>query len=327
MKLFFYTITISLLLLVLPQSKAAVKNSITVAQDGSGDFKTITEALEAIPSGDYRMFVINVMDGVYNEKIRIEKDSIFLIGESKENTIIEFNQAQKEWNQNKDYTGPAVINIDADDVMIKNMTLHNTMEDLGPTAYVVYGKGTRTILENCKILNNGANTVTFTNYKLGMYYIKDCYIEGTVDFLKAMGWCYVEDCHLYQKEAISSIWHASINNPKQKMVVKNCYFDGVENFFIGRHHYDAQFFIIDCKFNKNLADKALYRKTYNNKPEKNKPYIYGDRHYYSGCQTEGKRYSWLDDNLKNYSKQLRNNKITAKWSFDDKWDPENKQLN
>ncbi len=324
MKILFQILTIyfSFQLLAQGELKAEIYRDVTVAKDGSGDYTTIADALNDLSFPNIKPYTIFIKEGVYNEKIRIEKDHVILIGESKNKTIIEFNQAQKTWNQHKDYAGPAVVNIHADDVTLKNMTVHNTMEDLGPTAYAVYGTGTRTIIENCKVLNNGANTITLVDYKSGMYYIKDCYIEGTVDFLKAMGTCYVEGCHLYQKEAISSIWQASINNQEQKMVVKDCYFDGVEHFFLGRHHYDAQFFIINCNFNKKLADKDLYRKTYKNKPEKNKPNVYGDRHYYYGCKTEGEKYKWLNDNLKSYDKSLTPKQITAEWAFGEQWNPE-----
>jgi len=305
--------------------RANVYHDITVAKDGSGNVKTITQALNAIPSDNFQRFVIFIKNGVYNEKIRIEKDYVTLIGESRDSTIIQYNQLKKDWVAHKDYKGAAVVNIYANDAIINNITLKNTMPKVGPTAYVIYGTGTRTIMQNCNILNNGANTVTLVNDNTGMYYFNNCYIEGTVDFMKAMGWCYMNNCHFFQKEAIASIWHAGINHPKQKMVIKNSSFDGVEHFFIGRHHYDAQFFIVDCQFSNKLADKPIYRKRYPKNPSKEKPYIFGDRHYYYNCKKEGTNYAWLSDNLANYDKKLKSTQITSEWTFDEKWKPESKE--
>ncbi len=292
-----------------------------VANDGSGDYTSLTDAINHIPSDNFQRYVIFIKNGTYNEKVRIDKDYLTLIGESKEGTVIKYQQAQKAWMAQKDHIGPAVINLHADDVVISNLTLENTIEEIGPTAYVIYSTGTRTILNDCKILNNGANTLTFKNYKEGMTYIKDCYIEGTVDFVKAMGWCHIEGCTLYQKEAIASIWHGTINNPNQKMVVKNTTFDGVQNFFLGRHHYDAEMLLVDCNFTKRMANKALYRKTYNKNPAKNKPYIFGDRHYYWNCQMEEGQYDWYADNLKEFNSEIKAKDMTPEWTFDGQWNP------
>ena len=319
--------TVALFLLMVSFTlKANVYRDITVAKDGSGDVKTITEAINKIPSDNFQRYVIYVKNGVYNEKIRIEKDYLTIKGESRDKTIIQFNQLKNDWVANKDFEGPAVVNIHADDVIIDNLTLKNTMPKVGPTAYVIYGTGTRTIIQNCDILNNGANTVTLVDDNTGMYYLNNCLIEGTVDFMKAMGWCYINNCNFIQKEAIASLWHAGINNPNQKMVINNSTFDGVEHFFIGRHHYDAQMFVLNCHFTEKLADLPLYRKTYKNKPEKDKPYIFGDRHYYFNCKRDEGNYEWLNDNLTEYSSKIKVEDITSSWTFDNQWEPESQSI-
>lgn len=294
---------------------------IVVDAAGGGDFTTINDAINSLPEQNFERIYILVKAGIYTEKVVINRDFISLIGEDKTTTQIQFDQLKKDWVVNKDAEGAAVINIYADDVIIDNLTLQNLMPKIGPTAYVVYGTGTRTIINNCNILNNGANTVCLMDYKTGMYYLKDCKIEGAVDFMKAMGWCHIENCSFFQKEAIASIWHAGINNPNQKMVVKNSYFDGVDNFFIGRHHFDAEFFIVDCEFSDKLADKPLYRKLYPKTPEKERPYIFGDRHYYSGSKQNKTNYAWLKDNLKEYDSAVLPEAINPEFTFDGQWNP------
>ena len=64
-----------------------INADVVVAQDGSGNYKTVSEAIQAAPSGG-RRFVIYVKKGVYNEKIRTHKDGITLIGDGKYSTII-----------------------------------------------------------------------------------------------------------------------------------------------------------------------------------------------------------------------------------------------
>lgn len=63
----------------------AVKANAVVAKDGSGNFKTVAEAINAATGGRY---VIYVKAGKYNEKINTNKDGIMLIGDGKYSTII-----------------------------------------------------------------------------------------------------------------------------------------------------------------------------------------------------------------------------------------------
>lgn len=51
---------------------------IKVMKDGSGDFKTITEAISSIPSGNSKRVIVYIGGGVYQEKIRIERTKAFI---------------------------------------------------------------------------------------------------------------------------------------------------------------------------------------------------------------------------------------------------------
>lgn len=62
-----------------------IKANAVVAKDGSGNYKTISEAIRAAGGG---RFVIYVKAGVYNEKIHCNKDGITLVGDGKYSTII-----------------------------------------------------------------------------------------------------------------------------------------------------------------------------------------------------------------------------------------------
>jgi pectinesterase len=295
---------------------------ITVAADGSGNFTSLTEALNAMPMYSYQRFVILVKNGVYDEKILIDRDYLTILGESKDSTIIQYDQLRSDWQAKPDYIGAAVVNITADDVILENLTIRNTQPQVGPHAFAVYGTGTRTMLLNCKVISNGGDTVSLWNYKNGMYYHADCYFEGGVDFVCPRGWCYISNSKFYENSKTAAIWHAAVTNKDQKMVLVNCSFDGVQDYHLARHHYEAQFFLVHCVFSETMADKPIFYYHYPNEPEKNRPYFYGDRHYFYDCHRTGGDYGWHHNNDSIWPGQVSPDEVTAAWTFDGKWDPE-----
>ncbi|MBN2350292.1 MAG: hypothetical protein JXJ22_15750 [Bacteroidales bacterium] len=298
---------------------------IIVAQDGSGDFTSLTDAVESLPMYNYERVVILIKTGIYNEKIRLETDYITLVGEHPDSVVIQFSQLREDWIKTPDNIGPAVINIHGDDIILKNLTIINTQPETDKHAFTIYGNGTRTILLNCRVISRGGDTVSLWNYKEGMYYHAGCYFEGAVDFVCPRGWCYIRDSEFYEVKETATIWHAAPVNRDQKFVLENCRFDGVQGFMLGRHHYDAQFFLLHCNFSKTLVDKPIWRVTYPDEPEKNRPYLYGDRYYYYQCSREGGNFNWFGDNVDTWPGKILPEQINARWTFDGKWDPENKK--
>ena len=295
---------------------------IVVAQDGSGDYTTITQAIDALPMYNYERTIIYIKNGIYNEKFRIEQDNITLKGESKDSTIIEYNQLRTDWIKHPDHIGPAVINIHADDVILENLTVKNTQPIIGPHAFAIYGRGTRTIIKNCNVLSEGGDTISLWNYKTGMYYQADCNIRGAVDFVCPRGWCFIKNSKFYEvKSRTASIWHAGGYDVNQKFVLDNCSFDGTENFYLGRHHYEAQFYLLNCTFSKNMADKPVFH-VVNKDPKDNRPFNWGERDYYYDCHREGGDFNWFINNISSAKDSPDPKDITAAWTFDGKWDPE-----
>ena len=300
---------------------AQQKRLIVVDQNGGGDYTTLTEAINSLPMFNYQRVTIFIKNGVYEEKIRFDQDYVTLEGENRDSTIIKYNQLREDWIKNKDSIGPAVININGDDVIFKNLTVINTQPEIGPHAFVLYGTGTRTIVTNCSMISKGGDTVSLWDYKTGMYYHSDCYFEGAVDFVCPRGWCFIKDSKFYEVKKTAAIWHAGGYDKDQKFVIRNSFFDGVKEFELGRHHYEAQFYLIDCKFSDNMLDQPIYRVTYND-TTRNRPFNWGKRYYFSNSLKDGKQFNWLSDNLETAEGNLIPDKITPLWTFEGKWNPE-----
>ena len=293
-------VSISICLSVLSFSqKVHDKNFLIVAKDGTGNFTTIQEALNSIPQYHKDFFTVIIKDGIYNEKIFVEQSNLIICGESKENTIIEFAELRKNWRQNNndDDYGSAVVNIkkDVTDIVIKSLTIINNYGRLygdNDHAFAIRGfEGvTRIIIDDCSVISDGGDTVSLWNTDNGMYYHRNCYFEGWVDYVCPRGYCLIEDSKFYGHNLTASIWHDGSKNEDHKFVIKNSRFDGVEGFPLGRFHRDAQFYLIDCTFSSNMADKQIFF------APSNPPRIlqWGEnRIYYSNCKVEGNDYSWL----------------------------------
>ncbi len=77
------------------------------------------------------------------------------------------------------------------------------------------------------------------------------------------------------------------------------------------------FFLLNCRFSKNTADRPIYRVTY---PDTtlNRPFNWGERYYFYNCSRDGEIFRWFENNLT----KPEADKISSLWTFDGKWDPE-----
>jgi pectinesterase len=306
---------------------AGEKANIIVAQDGSEQFTSIQDAINSVPADNKQNVVILIRNGVYHEKLFITKSFITLVGEDRDSTRIIYAELRKNWNDQHHYErswdwGSAVVNIDtfATDIILANLTVHNnygTLHNDESHQFAVRGGGTRIIIINCNIIADGGDTLSLWNKKNGMYYHANCYFEGGVDYVCPRGWCYITDSKFYGHSLSASIWHDGDADINQKFVIRHSSFDGVQGFPLGRNHHDGQIFLLDCQFSQAMADTPIYWPT-GSKTE----WEWGDRHYYYNCHRQGGDFAWFKDNLETAATAPKQNDITAKWTFDGKWDPE-----
>lgn len=308
------------------------QKAITVSQDGKGDFKSIQEAINSLSDSSATPRVIRIKRGRYHEKIFITKHNIVLEGEDRETTKIIQSIARDEWRcEHKDDWGVATLNVNGNDITLINLTIANeygfTQKEPRTVACAGDSSGKKTITKdghqmalrtmmatrlkaiNCKFSAWAGDTVSPWNLVNGMFYFKDCWMEGGVDFYCPRGDAYAENCIFFANTGPAAIWHDGSTKESYKTVLKNCKFDGYKGFKLGRYHKDAQFYLVDCTFSENMADEDIYLVPTSNVIQ------WGRRIYYFNCRREGGDYAWHKDNV---SKE-KIKEVNAKWVFRGKW--------
>ena len=316
---------LALLLLCSAVSTAGERAQIIVAADGSGMFRTIQDALNSIPKNNASPVIILIKKGTYQEKVFIERSFVTLVGEDRDSTRIVYAELRENWTKahNGSDWGSGVVNIDSlsTDIVLANLTIYNNYGSLYHTAahqFAIRGNGTRVMILYCNVIADGNDTVSLWNRANGVYYHANCYFEGHVDYVCPRGWCYITDSKFYGRNLSASIWHDGRFDKDQKFVIRYSSFDGVPNFPLGRHHRDAQIFLLDCIFSRNMADKPIYLPVSPNA----EVWKWGERHYFYNCHREGGDYDWFVDNLAEAEGSPTESQITAKWTFGGRWDPE-----
>lgn len=235
-KTIFPLLTLLMLLAAFPGRAyaASYMREITVAADGSGDFKTIGEALEAIRAYmDYKV-TVNIKNGTYNEKVIIPSwlENVDFIGESAEGVIITNNDyaALNNMGTFRTYT----VRVDGHDISFRNITFRNNAGPVGQ-AVALHTEGDRLSFDNCRLLGN--QDTLFTGGRGTQLNFKNCYIEGTTDFIFGPSTALFEDCTIHSK-ANSYITAASTpENVERGYVFVNCQLTadpGVDKVYLGR---------------------------------------------------------------------------------------------
>ena len=171
----------------------------TVAADGSGQYKSVQEAINAAPqtTGPGRRWVIAVKPGVYKELIYVQREKRFisLVGEDAAKTVITYNLHANLPGPDGKPLGTfrtPTVQIDADDFTAENLTFENSAGPVGQ-ALALRVDGDRVVFRNCRFL--GWQDTIFLNR--GRHYFEDCYVEGHVDFIFGGATAFFERCRLH----------------------------------------------------------------------------------------------------------------------------------
>jgi pectinesterase len=186
------------------------KYVFTVAKDGTGDYKYIQDAIDAMRVYPLKRITLYIKNGLYNEKIVLPSDNtdVTFVGESLDKTIINFN----------DYSGRGKLNtftsytakISGNRFIAENITFLNSAGPVGQ-ALALYVDADKAVFKNCKFLGN--QDTIFTTGENARQYFVDCYIEGTTDFIFGPATAVFQNCTIRGK---ANSYITAANTPKGK---------------------------------------------------------------------------------------------------------------
>jgi pectinesterase len=179
------------------------QTNITVAQDGSGNYSTVQQALNQVPLHNTKPFIIFIKDGIYKEKLHLDsfKNFVTIIGEDQFKTILTFDDHTGKVSQIGDTINTKTsysFLIKANNFTAQNITFQNEAGFSAGQAVALESDGDKAQFFNCRFIGN--QDVLFTNNENSRQYYKDCYIEGTTDFIFGSATVWFDDCHIHSKK-------------------------------------------------------------------------------------------------------------------------------
>ncbi len=258
---------IALLGFAVQMSAAVIDNpdTLVVARDGTGQYRSIDEALEVCRAFmDYHK-VIFVKKGTYKEKLIIPQwlTNIEILGEDVDNTIITYDDhaniaipgTNKPMGTFRTYT----LKVEGNNITLKNITVENNSARLGQ-AVALHTEGDKLTFIGCRFL--GHQDTIYTGTAGTRLYFKDCYIEGTTDFIFGPSTAWFENC-LIKSKANSYVTAASTpQNVKYGYIFNHCKLiaaEGVDKVFLGRPWRPyAYTLFMNCELGKHIQPQGWY---------------------------------------------------------------------
>jgi len=195
----------------IPEYCEAQKSDFTVSENGVGDFHTVQAAINAVPDFRKNETIIFIKKGIYKEKITLSptKTNVTLIGEDVNGTILtydDFAQKRNSFGEEIGTSGSASFFAFGENFKAESLTFENSSGPVGQ-AVAVRVDGDKAIFINCRFI--GFQDTLYPHGEHSRQYYRDCYIEGTTDFIFGWATAVFEKCEIFSKKGGQYITAAS----------------------------------------------------------------------------------------------------------------------
>lgn len=267
---------------------------VVVAKDGSGDFTSLQEAIDALPETPGETpSLVKIRPGVYHEKVVIHRNSVRLVGENPETTVVTWSACAKDLHEDgteKTTFLSATLMTTGRDIEVENLTVRNDAGDgrVVGQAVAVYAAGDRGVWRNCHFIAHQdtlycgplrtPDVVKDIAPRLGCaevhplvqdgpltfsrQYFENCYIQGDVDFIFGCYRCWFERCTLFMNER-GGFYTAANTNPAQPFgfVFSRCLLTGAcepGQGYLGRPwRKGCATVFLECEMDEHVAPEGF----------------------------------------------------------------------
>lgn len=289
---------------------------IVVAKDGSGNYFTVKEAIDAVPDFRNSTTTMLICDGLYWEKIVIpqSKRKLHITGRGDVRLGYDNRASRTNFGYGEEmgtYGSPSTF-IFADDFTAENISFENLSGVNAGQAVACLTGGDRMFFRNCRFL--GFQDTLFA-WGLGRQYYEDCYIEGAVDFIFGPAVALFNRCEIRNNREKGYITAPSTpQGNKYGFVFVNCRLtanDGCDQCWLSRPWRDyGQTVFIGCEIGDHIRPEGWHNWR---KPEREKTSFYAEYgNTGPGADTSKRSFGYVLDS-------------DADYSFDkvlDGWEPE-----
>jgi pectinesterase len=276
--------------------KSFAQYDFVVAADGSGDFTTVQAAFNAVPDFRQNVTTIFIKKGIYKEKLTLatSKTKVRIIGEEVTQTILtydDFASKKNSFGEAIGTTGSSSFFIFADDFIAENITFENSAGPVGQ-AVAVRISGDKVQFINCRFL--GFQDTLYAHGEKSRQYYKDCYVEGTVDYIFGWSTAFFENCTIFTKKGGMYITAAStLEGSAHGFVFVNCKITGDapdQSIYLGRPWRPfAKTVFINCQLDKLIKPEGWHNW---NKPDAEKTSFYAEFNSTGDGASKNSRVTW-----------------------------------
>lgn len=297
-------------------------DTIVVSRDGTGEFRTISEAIEVCRAFmDYHK-VIYVKRGTYKEKLIVPQwlTNIEILGEDRDATVITYDDHANIANP---ATGRGIgtfrtytVKVEGNSITFRNITIENNAARLGQ-AVALHTEGDRLVFVNCRLL--GHQDTVYTGVAGTRLLFRDCYIEGTTDFIFGPSTAWFENCEI-RSRADSYITAASTPQDRPYgYIFSHCRLTAdanVTKVYLGRPWRDYGYTLfINCEMGRHIRPEGWHH--WQKERQKTARYMeYGNSG--EGAATD-RRATWTRQLTKKEAAKITMEEV---FSINDKWTPE-----
>ncbi|GLU07172.1 hypothetical protein SLE2022_241390 [Rubroshorea leprosula] len=212
-----------------------IKPNAVVAQDGSGQFKTIAAALAAYPKGFQGRYIIYVKAGIYKEYITVDSKmtNVLMYGDGSRKTIV---TGRKNFVDGVQTMQTATFSAIGDGFIAKNMGFQNTAGAQGHQAVAFRSSSDKSAFFNCRF--DGYQDTLYAHANRQFY--RNCVISGTIDFIFGDAPTVIQNSLIIVRRPMDNQQNTVTAHGKKKanentgIVIHNCRIVPEEKLFVDR---------------------------------------------------------------------------------------------